>query len=126
MVPEPARDRQDLLVAAGSPGLAFQPLHKRAFGIAVGLAAGVSVAAATAIVLLRGDETINLQLLDAYFTGYTVSWPGVLVGFGWAFVVGFTAGWFVAFCRNLALAVSAFVLRARAELFQTRDFLDHI
>lgn len=126
MVPEPARDRQGPLAASVPPGLAFQPLHKRAFGIAVGLAAGIAVAAATVVVLLRGDESINLRLLDAYFTGYTVTWPGVLVGFGWAFVVGFTAGWFVAFCRNLALAVSAFVLRAKAELFQTRDFLDHI
>jgi F420-0:gamma-glutamyl ligase-like protein len=126
MVPQPAREVPDPLAGSNLPGLAFQPLHKRAFGIAVGLAAGMTVAAATVVVLLRGDETINLQLLDAYFTGYTVSWPGVLVGFGWAFVVGFTAGWFVAFCRNLALAISAFVLRARAELFQTRDFLDHI
>lgn len=107
--------------------LAFQPLHKRAFGVAVGLACGLAVAAATVIVLLRGpDGGANLWLLRQYFAGYSVTWPGVLVGFGWAFVVGFTAGWFVAFCRNLVLAVSAFVLRTRAELFETRDFLDHI
>jgi hypothetical protein len=40
--------------------------------------------------------------------------------------VGFVAGWFFAFCRNLVLAFSVFLIRARAELNQTRDFLDHI
>jgi hypothetical protein len=35
-------------------------------------------------------------------------------------------GWFLAFCRNLLLAVKLFVVRTRAELSQTRDFLDHI
>lgn len=107
--------------------LAFEPLHKSAFGIAVGLACGLTVAAATAIVLLRGTEPVfNLWLLKAYFAGYTVSWGGVVVGFLWAFVVGFTAGWFVAFCRNFVLAASLFLVRTRSELFQTRDFLDHI
>ena len=107
--------------------LAFAPLHKQALGIAVGLAAGLVMAAVTIIVLVRGAEReINLNLLAAYFYGYSVSWRGVLVGFGWAFLVGFTIGWFVAFCRNLVLAISLFLVRTRAELVQTRDFLDHI
>jgi hypothetical protein len=106
---------------------AFQPLHKRAFGVAVGTAAGVCVAAATIIVLIQGaGDTISLHLLNQYFYGYSVSWIGVPIGFAWAFVVGFTAGWFVAFCRNLVLAVSMFAVRTRAELFQSHDFLDHI
>jgi hypothetical protein len=45
---------------------------------------------------------------------------------GWGFLVCFVAGWFVAFCRNLALAISAFMIRTRAEIEQTRNFLDHI
>ncbi|MGE0555677.1 MAG: hypothetical protein AB7R55_19765 [Gemmatimonadales bacterium] len=107
-------------------GLAFLPVDKRAFGVAVGVATGLAVALATALVLVRGADGVNLWLLRAYFAGYSVSWTGVLVGFVWAFVVGFTAGWFVAFCRNLVLAVSIFVVRTRAEIFETRDFLDHI
>jgi hypothetical protein len=55
-----------------------------------------------------------------------VSWTGLFVGMGWGFVVGFVGGWFFAFCRNLALAISIFITRTRAELAQTRDFLDHI
>jgi hypothetical protein len=107
--------------------LAFAPLHKRALGIAVGLACGLLVAGATIVVLVRGAEgSFNIGLLRAYFFGYEVTWPGVLVGFGWAFAAGFTAGWFVAFVRNLVMAISIFLVRTRAELFATRDFLDHI
>jgi len=106
--------------------LAFKPLDKRAFGIAVGLAAGLLTSVATLVMVLRGRDVFQLGLLGQYLYGYTVSWIGVLIGFGWAFVVGFTAAWFVAFCRNLVLAVSVFLVRTRAELFQTRDFLDHI
>lgn len=107
--------------------LAFAPLHKRAFGIAVGTAAGLLVAAVTAYyVLFIPPNTIQLNLLRAYFYGYRVSWAGAFIGGAWGFGVGFVLGWFVAFCHNLALAVSVFVTRTRAELSQTRDFLDHI
>jgi hypothetical protein len=50
----------------------------------------------------------------------------VFIGAVWGFGVSFIAGWFAAFCRNLALAISAFVIRTRAELDSTREFLDHI
>ena len=106
---------------------AFQPLDKRAFGVAIGLVAGLGVALTTIIVLIQGaGDTVNLRLLNQYFFGFTVSWAGVPIGFAWAFVVGFTAGWFVAFLRNLVLAVSMFAVRTRAELSQSHDFLDHI
>jgi hypothetical protein len=107
--------------------LAFAPLHKRAFGVAVGTAAGLLLAAVTAYhVLFLAPGTIRLDLLRAYFYGYRVSWAGVLIGGAWGFGVGFVLGWFVAFCRNLVVAISVFVTRTRAELSETRDFLDHI
>jgi ABC-type Fe3+ transport system permease subunit len=107
--------------------LAFAPLHKRAFGVALGSAAALAMVIVTVAVLVtdRAQE-FPLGLLGQYFAGYTVSWPGVLVGAGWGFVVAFVAGWFFAFCRNAALAITAFAIRTRAELTQTRDFLDHI
>jgi len=106
---------------------AFAPLHKRAFGIAVGTAGALTMALLTlgALLLPRGDS-FPLGLLVQYFAGYSVSWPGVLIGAAWGFVVAFVAGWFAAFCRNLALAIEAFVIRTRAELDATREFLDHI
>lgn len=107
--------------------LAFAPMHKRAFGVATGVAAALLVGVLTVLVLvLPSARAFPLGLLGEYFTGYTVSWSGVFVGAVWGFVVGFVAGWFAAFCRNLALAISTFLIKARAELTQTRDFLDHI
>jgi ABC-type Fe3+ transport system permease subunit len=107
--------------------LAFAPLNKRAFGTALGSAGALLMVLVTVAVLVtdRAHE-FPLGLLGQYLYGYTVSWPGVLVGAGWGFVVAFVAGWFFAFCRNAALAITAFAIRTRAELTETRDFLDHI
>lgn len=107
--------------------LAFAPLHKRAFGMAVGVASGGAFFLLTAVYLVRSPATgFDLKLLAEYFAGYTVSWPGAFVALAWGFVVGFVAGWFTAFSRNLIIAVSLFVTRTRAQLNATRDFLDHI
>jgi hypothetical protein len=107
--------------------LAFAPLHKRAFGIATGVASGLVFFLLTAVYLLRAHaERVPLHLLAEYFYGYTVSWAGAFVGLLWGLAVGFVAGWFIAFCRNLALAISVFITRTRGELNETRDFLDHV
>ena len=107
--------------------LAFAPLHKRAFGIALGSAGALLMVYLTVAVLVtdRAQE-FPLGLLGQYMFGYQVTWPGVLIGAAWGFVVAFVAGWFFAFCRNAALAITAFAIRTRAELTETRDFLDHI
>lgn len=107
--------------------LAFAPLHKRAFGVATGLAAGIGLFAITiAEMFRRPSGSSGLQLLSQYFAGYTVSLSGAFVGLLWGFATGFVLGWFVAFCRNLVVALSIFWIRTRAELRQTREFLDHI
>ena len=106
---------------------AFAPLHKRAFGVAAGVAGALLIVLLTlAGMFLPGAEEFPLELLGQYFQGYSVSWSGVVVGAAWGFAVCFVAGWFAAFCRNLALAVSAFIIHTRAELDSTREFLDHI
>ena len=106
---------------------AFAPLHKGAFGVAVGVAGAVLMTLLTlAGLLLPGAREFPLWLLREYFQGYSVTVGGIFVGAAWGFVVAFIAGWFAAFCRNLALAISAFVIRTRAELDSTREFLDHI
>jgi hypothetical protein len=118
-------DQKDVLPP--SVALAFAPLHKRAFGIAIGAACGLTIFLFTAVYLLREPEHgVGLALLSQYFKGYSVSWSGALVGLFWGFVVGFVGGWFLAFCRNLIIAASIFIIRAKSELSQTRDFLDHI
>jgi hypothetical protein len=119
--------------AAGEPEvppallLSFAPMHKRAFGVATGTVGAILVALLTAgALVLPGAAEFPIGLLSEYFAGYSVSWPGVFVGAAWGFAVAFVAGWFAAFCRNLALAITTFMARARSELDETRDFLDHI
>jgi hypothetical protein len=105
----------------------FAPIDKRAFGVAIGTVSALAILVATAVALmLHPQPSINLALLAQYFPGYAVSLPGALVGALWAFAAGFCAGWFTAFVRNLVLAVSLFLLRSKAELADSRDFLDHI
>lgn len=107
--------------------LAFAPIHKRAFGVAVGVTAGLAIFLVTALRLLTGPEGVTyLSLLSQFLAGYEESWTGAVIGLGWGFAVGFVAGWFAAFVRNLVLVTYLFLVRTRADLLATRDFLDHI
>src|SRR5215212_7460620 len=100
-----------------SIALAFAPLHKRAFGVAIGVATGATLFLVTALLILRDpDQGVGLSLLAQYFKGYSVTWPGALIGFLWGFLVGYVGGWFVAFCRNIVIAISIFLIRAKSEL----------
>jgi hypothetical protein len=105
----------------------FAPLDKRALGVAFGVALALSVALATVLsMVLDPQHRLPLILLDQYFFGYTVSATGALVGAAWGFVTGFVWGWFLAFCRNLVLAIWLMTVRVRADLSSTRGFLDDI
>lgn len=106
--------------------LAFLPLHKRAFGTAAGVASALLLFGVTMLHMARADTPYPLGLLAQYLSGYSVSLQGALIGSVLAGIAGFVAGWFFAFCRNLALAASAFIVRTRAELANMREFLDHI
>ena len=120
------REEQQGETLPASATLLFAPIDKRAFGVAIGTVTGLGVFSATAVDLLRGLPWRGLRLFSEFFIGYSLTWRGALIGLLWGFVVGFCAGWFVAFTRNLALAISLFIIRTRAELDTTRDFLDHI
>lgn len=107
--------------------LAFAPLHKAAFGVAIGIAGALVLFSLTvAGLVLDPAGRTNLALLAEYLAGYEQSWPGALIGAAWGFFVGFVAGWFFAFTRNLVLAIWLLIVRARADIAATRDFLDHI
>jgi hypothetical protein len=103
------------------------PVHKRALGIAVGATAGSLVFVVTAFhVLLHPAEGVNIELLNQYFYGYTVTWAGAATGALWGMGVGFVAGWFLAFVRNVCVAARLWWLSVGTDLANTRDFLDHI
>jgi len=76
-----------------------------AMGIAIGSVGGLTLLAATALLLLKGGEVVgpNLSLLGNYFLGFEVTWTGALVGFLEAAVGGFGLGWLIARMTNLIL-----------------------
>ena len=106
---------------------AFAPIHKRTLGVASGIVAALVVFAVTVFHVVGAPPGgPNIALLGQYLYGYDVTWRGAFVGAWWSFVAAFVAGWFVAFVRNFVLATWLFLLRTKADLVRTTDFLDHI
>lgn len=106
---------------------AFAPFDKAALGAAMGLVVGALGALVTvADLLLDVQGRAELHLLSQYFYGYTVSPRGALVALGWGLLVGFVAGWFLAFVRNAVMAAWLLYFRARAEWHATHDLLDYV
>jgi len=125
--PDEARSPSADRVATDPLAFAFAPIHKAALGVAAGMVFGALIFIVTAFhVVLRPIGGPNLHLLAQYFYGYDVSWIGAAIGFGWGAVTGFVMGWFGAFVRNLAVSISVFALKTKADLKRTADFLDHI
>ena len=62
-------------------------------GIAGGVVAGGLLAAATIWLLVKGGDPIgpHISLLGQFFPGYSVTWFGSLIGFGYGFMLGFLA-----------------------------------
>lgn len=79
-------------------------LNGRAWGIACGLLFGIGLFAATNFLLLLGGENVgqHLNLLSVYFPGYEVTFLGSLIGFVYAFVVGYATGRIICSVYNLA------------------------
>ena len=120
MTPRPTTVQQQLV-------LAFAPLDKRAFGLALGVVLALSTVALTAASLLVDpQQQFPLVLLREYLVGYEVSVRGAFIGGIWMFFIGFVWGWFLAFCRNLMLAIWLISVQMGADVAASRDFLDHI
>lgn len=125
--PTPSERALDEQRVERAVALAFAPMHKAAFGVALGvvLALGMLLLTLGGLMLDPGG-TVPLELLRQYFAGYERSVLGAFVGAAWGFFIGFIAGWFLAFMRNFVLATWLLIVRARAEWAASRDFLDHI
>lgn len=69
-------------------------LNGRAWGISLGLLLGGGLFLATIILVIKGGPNMgqHLKLMSAYFPGYRVSVLGALIGFAYAFVVGYGLG----------------------------------
>lgn len=77
-------------------------LNARAWGIAMGLLCGGGLFFATNILVLKGGPQVgqHLSLLRVYFPGYRVTFVGSLIGFVYAFVVGYALGRLVGMVYN--------------------------
>lgn len=78
-------------------------------GLVTGLLAGLALFVATNWLVLKGGAVVgpHLALLGHFFIGYRVTFSGSLIGFAYAFVCGFLAGYFVARMYNWFLGLRA-------------------
>ncbi|NNG17973.1 MAG: hypothetical protein HKM89_15965 [Gemmatimonadales bacterium] len=77
-------------------------LNARAWGIAFGLLLGGGLFIATNVLVLKGGPNVgeHLELLAVFFPGYRVTFAGSLIGFVYAFVLGYALGRLVGLVYN--------------------------
>jgi hypothetical protein len=85
----------------------FARMNTMAMAVAVAGVFAAGLALATAVLLVQGAPPgvpigPNLSALGNIFPGYSVTWPGVLIGAFWAGLVGALTGFFVATAWNFA------------------------
>ena len=82
-------------------------LNAKVLGLALGLVFGFIIFAATNWLLLKGGDPVgpNLALLSQYFIGYSVSFVGSLIGFGYGLAVGTLSGALIAWIYNKIAAL---------------------
>lgn len=107
---------------------AFAKLDPLAMGVAVGVMSGAALFLATALLLIEGGPRTGatLSLLRHFFWGYTVSWPGALLGGAEASIGGFVAGWLGASVRNWCVSAYAWLVKSRADEEESKDLLDKV
>jgi protoporphyrinogen oxidase len=107
---------------------AFAKLDRFALGLSTGAMSGVLLLLGTLLLLLKGGDVIgpNLQLLNQYFPGYSVSISGSILGSCYGFVTGFVLGWGFAFMRNVSVFLYGALIQRRAERLLLRNFLEYV
>jgi hypothetical protein len=106
---------------------AFARMDKLAFAVALGTICGLLVFTATLWIISRGGDVLNshLRLLGQYFIGYTVTFKGGFIAFGYSFFWGFLFGWLFAYLRNLLLAIYIYRIKRKLEMLSLEDFFDN-
>jgi protoporphyrinogen oxidase len=107
---------------------AFRKLDRVAFGLSMGAMTGLLIFLATIILVLKGGEVVgpNLQLLNQYFPGYSVTGSGSILGLCYGFVTGFVGGWGFAFLRNVSVFLYTALIQRRAERLLLRNLLEYV
>ena len=101
----------------GAIARVFPKLDRVAFGLSLGLVAGTILLFATLALVLKGGDVVgpNLQLLNQYFPGYSVTVTGSFYGLAYGLVSGFIGGWSFALMRNAATFMTMALIHRRAE-----------
>lgn len=69
-------------------------LNAKLLGLVLGFFAGAGLFLMTVFLVLKGGPNVgaHLSLLSNFFPGYEVTWRGSVIGFCYAFAVGFVSG----------------------------------
>lgn len=81
---------------------AIRRLNAQAWGVSFGLLFGITLFAATMVLVIKGGPNVgqHLSLLAVYFPGYRVTTAGAFLGFVYAFVLGYALGKIVGLIYN--------------------------
>lgn len=109
----PSLSRRERVIRA-----AFARLDVKAMAAALGVVGGLTLAAATALLLIKGaPEGVavgsHLELLSNFLPGYSVSWSGALLGLAYGFVIGGLVGGGVAVLWNISHYVYIMIMAVR-------------
>ena len=102
-------------------------IDKLGFATALGSVFGLIVFLATILFIIKGGKVVdpNLELLNQYFFGYTVTIKGAFIGMAYSFSWGFLFGWLFAYLRNLFIASFIYWAKRKREMLKFKDFIDH-
>jgi hypothetical protein len=77
-------------------------VNRNVLGLTLGILFGFGLFLVTNILVLKGGPHVgaNLQLLNQFFPGYTVTFAGSFLGGLYGFVVGYVSGWIIAAVYN--------------------------
>ena len=67
-------------------------LKIKAFALTCGIMWGLAVLFTTAGLVALGCESSCMDTLGCFYLGYSVSWPGAVIGGIWGFVDGLVGG----------------------------------
>jgi len=97
-----AREEQLLLRAVAR-------LNANVLGIVLGLLFGGLLFVATILLLLKGgpEPGPHLSLLSQYFPGYSVTIAGAFLGFLYAAIIGYVAGYAIGVIYNRIVSIKA-------------------
>jgi len=90
-------DREDEIIEKAVAGL-----NAKLTGTVLGLLMGFGLFLATNFLILKGGPRVgqHLNLLGQFFPGYRVTFFGSIIGFVYAFVVGYLIGATIGFIYN--------------------------